>query len=92
MDSFGTPMKEPQLSPRLRSVVDSFSSSVSPAYWFYGELSVYDTFGLDASAFTCHGEDIIRAGRLLAASAVPGSAIPQAEPSSSAAIDSPFFN
>ena len=91
MDSFGTPMKEPQLSPRLRSVVDSFSSSVSPAYWFYGELSVYDTFGLDASAFTCHGEDIIRAGRLLAASAVPGSAIPQAEPSSSAAIDSPFF-
>ena len=50
---------EPKLSPRLSAIVDSFSSSVSPAYWDWIGLSVCDAYCLEASAFTSSGADII---------------------------------
>ena len=80
MDEFETPTKEPDLSPRIRSVLDSFSSSVSREYWWYGSLSVNDSFGLDASAFTSHGSQVIAVAKALAAKAVTGSLAPVPRP------------
>ena len=91
MDEFETPTKEPDLSPRIRSVLDSFSSSVSREYWWYGSLSVNDSFGLDASAFTSHGSQVIAVAKALAAKAVTGSLAPVAEPVAGGSHDSPFF-
>lgn len=91
--SFDTPASEPRLSPRLTAIVDSYSSSLAPEYWDWVGLSVCDAYGLDASAFTCSGEDILAAAKVAASKGtVEVPSISKSAGSSIPTVSPPFFN